>query len=430
MNTSRSVGFWFIHPEMLPHFAGHPLFQFFHRLRRSSLPTEGAQGWLEPLKCYFFFGLSLPGFFWSFGRQCDLGRHSTRDCSAFNRHTHTKFFLKKIKKNYTVQEGRPCAALSEQAWCTHRPFLIFLDARLPRVFRMPVDYWSTLQEAHLSVTCWVEISWWTDKLSNIAATFELSDYLKTKPSPSLLKREAEKNHKYSRLITVAQKQTKDKKRLHCPSFNSFIVSDYGDVSPAAIELQEWLLQPMQRSVSVKEQELMDAILQTWFAPSVKDSSLMFNLLSFLVLVECCSRLGSRSGTMCSNWFMCVRAYVYLANVLPAKLTAQRRACSFNKLDPREKKPTNQQTNQPTKPNKPNKKQWTKNPTPTRSLTLPWKKGVVSVRVFECSTTVQLFLGGVFVEHPNTREKPGVRECSTFGVGVRRTLNSSGVRAHH
>jgi hypothetical protein len=77
--------------------------------------------------------------------------------------------------------------------------------------------------------------------SNIAATFELPDYLKAKPSPSLLKREAEKNHKYSRLITVAQKQTKDKKRLHCPSFNSFIVSDYGDVSPAAIDLQEWLV---------------------------------------------------------------------------------------------------------------------------------------------------------------------------------------------
>jgi hypothetical protein len=77
--------------------------------------------------------------------------------------------------------------------------------------------------------------------SNIAATFELPDYLKAKPSPSLLKREADKNHKYSRLITVAQKQTKDKKRLHCPSFNSFIVSDYGDVSPAAIDLQEWLV---------------------------------------------------------------------------------------------------------------------------------------------------------------------------------------------
>ena len=61
------------------------------------------------------------------------------------------------------------------------------------------------------------------------------------PRHALLKREAEKNHKYSRLIPVAQKQTKDKKRLHCPSFNSFIVSDYGDVSPAALELQEWLV---------------------------------------------------------------------------------------------------------------------------------------------------------------------------------------------
>ena len=59
---------------------------------------------------------------------------------------------------------------------------------------------------------------------------------------------------------------------------------------------------------------MDAILQTWFVPSVKDSSLMFNSLLLLVLVECCSRLGNPSGTMCSNWFMCVRACVYLANL--------------------------------------------------------------------------------------------------------------------
>jgi hypothetical protein len=77
--------------------------------------------------------------------------------------------------------------------------------------------------------------------SNIAATFELPDYLRTKPSPSLLKREAEKKFKYSRLITVAQKQTKEKKRLQCPTFASFIVSDFGDLSPDAIELQEWLV---------------------------------------------------------------------------------------------------------------------------------------------------------------------------------------------
>ena len=40
--------------------------------------------------------------------------------------------------------------------------------------------------------------------SNLAATFELPDYLKVQPSPSLLKREAEKNFKYSRLITVTE----------------------------------------------------------------------------------------------------------------------------------------------------------------------------------------------------------------------------------
>ena len=77
--------------------------------------------------------------------------------------------------------------------------------------------------------------------SSIAATFQVPDYLKVKPSPSLLKREAEKNFKYSRLITVAQKQTKEKKRLQCPTFNPFIVSDFGDLSPAAVELQEWLV---------------------------------------------------------------------------------------------------------------------------------------------------------------------------------------------
>ena len=43
------------------------------------------------------------------------------------------------------------------------------------------------------------------------------------------------------LVTVAQKQTKEKKRLQCPTFTSFIVSDFGDLSPAAVELQEWIV---------------------------------------------------------------------------------------------------------------------------------------------------------------------------------------------
>ena len=78
-------------------------------------------------------------------------------------------------------------------------------------------------------------------VANIAAAFELPDYLRTNPSPSLLEREVEKNHKYSRLITVAQKQTKEKKRLQTPVFSPFIVSDFGDLSPQAVELMDWIV---------------------------------------------------------------------------------------------------------------------------------------------------------------------------------------------
>ena len=105
--------------------------------------------------------------------------------------------------------------------------------------------WTDVSVMHTTAASYLnaELKSLGDKInvSNIAATFELPDYLKAKPSPSLLKREAEKNLKYSRLITVAQKQTKDKKRLKCPIFNPFIVSDFGDLSPAAIEMQEWLV---------------------------------------------------------------------------------------------------------------------------------------------------------------------------------------------
>ena len=82
--------------------------------------------------------------------------------------------------------------------------------------------------------------------ANTASVFELPDYLKVKPSPSLLAREANKNFKYSRLITVAQRQTKEKKRLQCLTFTSFIVSDFGNLSPAAINLQESFAQKCER----------------------------------------------------------------------------------------------------------------------------------------------------------------------------------------
>ena len=85
---------------------------------------------------------------------------------------------------------------------------------------------------------------------NLAAAFELPDYAKASPSPSLLKREADKSHKYSRLITVAKRQTIEKKRLKTPSFAPFIVSSFGDLSPQAVELQEWLVAAYARNCHV------------------------------------------------------------------------------------------------------------------------------------------------------------------------------------
>jgi hypothetical protein len=124
----------------------------------------------------------------------------------------------------------------------------FKGLRIDAAIENPVTgetKWTDVSVMHTSSPSYaaVELKAVGEKInsSNITATFELPDYLKAKPSPSLLKREAEKNHKHSRLITVAQKQTNEKKRIQCPTFTSFIVSDFGDISPAAIELQEWLV---------------------------------------------------------------------------------------------------------------------------------------------------------------------------------------------
>jgi hypothetical protein len=85
------------------------------------------------------------------------------------------------------------------------------------------------------------------QVTSTSTLFEIPDYVKAAPSPSLLKREAEKHHKYSRLIIVAQKQTVEKKRLKTPKFAPFIVSAFGDFAPEAIQLRgtqtRWVLHP-------------------------------------------------------------------------------------------------------------------------------------------------------------------------------------------
>ena len=90
--------------------------------------------------------------------------------------------------------------------------------------------------------------------SNIAATFELPDYL---PSPSLLKREAEKNLKYSRLITVTQLK---KRSVFNAQRLVLLLSLISVTYLRPSSCKSGLLLHMQRNVSVTEQEQMDVTL--------------------------------------------------------------------------------------------------------------------------------------------------------------------------
>ena len=61
------------------------------------------------------------------------------------------------------------------------------------------------------------------------------------PGPTLLERESAKCAKYGRLVLVAAKQRMEGKRSSLPAFTPFVVSDFGEMSPAAVGLQEWLV---------------------------------------------------------------------------------------------------------------------------------------------------------------------------------------------
>ena len=77
--------------------------------------------------------------------------------------------------------------------------------------------------------------------AQLAATLSLPDPLKFESSPGLLERVAAKTQKYSRLLQVAKKQAIEKKRKQAPSFLTFAISDYGEMAPQAVELQEWIV---------------------------------------------------------------------------------------------------------------------------------------------------------------------------------------------
>ena len=91
--------------------------------------------------------------------------------------------------------------------------------------------------------------------SALAEEHLIADVLVHEPSPTLLSREALKAEKYSRLVMVAAKQHADGKRASLPSFSPFIVSDFGEMSPAATHLQEWIIE--QYRVKLKKQGRRD-----------------------------------------------------------------------------------------------------------------------------------------------------------------------------
>jgi hypothetical protein len=91
--------------------------------------------------------------------------------------------------------------------------------------------------------------------SALAEDHVIADVLVHEPSPTLLSREVFKREKYSRLVMVAAKQHADGKRASLPSFSPFIVSDLGELSPSATDLQEWIVE--QYRVKLKKQGRRD-----------------------------------------------------------------------------------------------------------------------------------------------------------------------------
>ena len=72
------------------------------------------------------------------------------------------------------------------------------------------------------------------------------DAFQRQPSPALLERERQKVEKYSRLILIAAKQHADHKRPNLPTFTPFVVSDFGEIAPSAMDLQEWIVEQFRR----------------------------------------------------------------------------------------------------------------------------------------------------------------------------------------
>jgi hypothetical protein len=77
--------------------------------------------------------------------------------------------------------------------------------------------------------------------ASTAAALATTDVLKFQASPIVLDRTIAKNEKYSRLLWIAKKQAQQKKRRQAPQFSAFCVSDFGELSPSAFNILDWLV---------------------------------------------------------------------------------------------------------------------------------------------------------------------------------------------
>ena len=93
--------------------------------------------------------------------------------------------------------------------------------------------------------------------TSTASSLSAIDALKFQASPILMERTVAKVEKYSRLLWIAKKQTQQKKRQQAPLFAAFSVSDFGELSPAATELLDWLVDHTDTCVKEWGPDLMD-----------------------------------------------------------------------------------------------------------------------------------------------------------------------------
>ena len=94
--------------------------------------------------------------------------------------------------------------------------------------------------------------------SSTATSLAATDVLRFQTSPVLLERVTLKDEKYSRLIWIAKKQAQQKKRRQAPQFSAFCVSDFGELSPSAITMLDWLVDK-RRSLAEKSGARADGV---------------------------------------------------------------------------------------------------------------------------------------------------------------------------